>query len=136
MLYGIPDWHSKREILLKAVTAAVRTPAAAHRTAPAYPGSSVTKFERALTDKLSLASPLLDESMRRDWFEATGLDAAAEPDSRYPLRTWLMSVLALARKEPDGYRRLALALQAVAPESPESTEVRKLVDGHESGSES
>ncbi|MFI5552346.1 TIR domain-containing protein [Streptomyces sp. NPDC051738] len=134
-LYDIPDLHAKREILLSAVSKPVLAPAVARRPPPPEPQNAVSHFERTLVDKLSQASSLMDDDIRRVWFEATGLDPAEEPESRWPTRIWLLSVVRVARKLPDGYTRLALALEAIDSESPESVEVRKLVDGHEPGPE-
>ncbi|MBK3640660.1 toll/interleukin-1 receptor domain-containing protein [Streptomyces sp. MBT33] len=129
-LYGIHDEQALRDILLAAVDAPVQVQAAARRTAPAYPSSAVSPFERSLVDRLSVASSLMDTEMRHVWYQATGLDEGEEPSSRLSTRVWLLSVVRIARKLTDGYERLALALEAIESESAESIEVRKLVDGH------
>lgn len=129
-LYGIPDADAARDIVLAAVNAPVPTHAGVREPAPAYPSSAVSPFEGTLVDKLSLASSLRDPYIRRIWFEATGLDPAEEPDFRLQTRVWLLAVVRIARKQTDGYARLALALEAIDSESPESIEVRKLVDSH------
>ncbi|MDF3144272.1 MULTISPECIES: TIR domain-containing protein [unclassified Streptomyces] len=129
-LYDIPDPLSQREILLTAVNAPVTAPAVARKAPPAFPSNAVSSFESRLVDKLSVASSLIDGDIRTIWFEATGFDTAEEPKSNLPTRPWLLAVVRIARKRPDGYERLARALEAIDSESPESIEVRKLVDGH------
>ncbi|MGW5468638.1 TIR domain-containing protein [Streptomyces chartreusis] len=126
-LYDIPDPMSQREILLTAVNAPVRAPTAVRKAAPAYPAGAVSPFESRLVDKLSVASSLIDPDVRSIWFEATGFGVAEEPKSNLPTRPWLLAVVRIARKLPDGYERLALALKAVGSEL-EAIEVRKLID--------
>lgn len=129
-LYDIPDPLSQREILLTAVNAPVTARAVARKTPPAFPSTAVSHFESRLVDKLSVASSLIDRNIRSIWFEATGFDTAEEPKSDLPTRPWLLAVVRIAKKRPDGYEYLARALEVIDSESPESIEVRKLVDSH------